>query len=207
MPPKGKGGSRGLSLKQKQDIMLDILHTEPISVYQMKDLEKIGSKRGVPSMVIKSIVTQMADEDLLESEKIGTSWYYWDFPSQRFHLLKRAREKAEADLADAVEAESIVSGKKAKLASERKQSKARTAALKEIATLRSKIAVCNSKLREQGECDPEYVDALSTWENVCKEAANRWTDNIHLVSDELEKHASVDMKRFADTFGHFNYID
>ena len=53
----------------------------------------------------------------------------------------------------------------------------------------------------------KYVAALSSWHSTCKDAANRWTDNIFLVSNELAKHTGADMDRFEQLYGQFEYVE
>lgn len=71
---------KALSADEKRTKMLEIFH-ETQDVFQLKDLEKIAPKeKGVVQQSVKGVVLELADDGLIDSEKIGTSTYYWAFP-------------------------------------------------------------------------------------------------------------------------------
>lgn len=35
----------------------------------------------VVSNTVKDVLTELCDDNLVQREKIGSSWYYWSFPS------------------------------------------------------------------------------------------------------------------------------
>ena len=64
--------------------------------YRLKNLEKIASKmKGITSMSVKDVVTSLVDDGLVDTEKIGTSVYFWAFPSKASQARKRKLEIAE----------------------------------------------------------------------------------------------------------------
>lgn len=51
--------------------------------FQLKDLEKLCPKeKGITSMSVKEVVQSLVDDGIVDSEKIGTSIYFWAFPSK-----------------------------------------------------------------------------------------------------------------------------
>ena len=49
----------------------------------MKELEKQCQKeKGITSMSVKDIVTSLVDNGMVDTDKIGTSVYFWAFPSK-----------------------------------------------------------------------------------------------------------------------------
>jgi len=49
-------------------------------------LEKLGPKeKGVIAQSVKDVIQSLVDDNLVDSEKIGTSVYFWAF--QRFELV------------------------------------------------------------------------------------------------------------------------
>lgn len=47
----------------------------------MQELEKIAPKeKGITMQSVKEVVQSLVDDHLVESEKIGTSNYFWSFP-------------------------------------------------------------------------------------------------------------------------------
>lgn len=45
----------------------------PFSELQLKELEKLGPKKGVISQSVKDVVQSLVDDDLVSKDKIGTS--------------------------------------------------------------------------------------------------------------------------------------
>ena len=79
---------RGLSLEEKRERVLEIFHTKK-DVFLLKELEKIAYKeKGVVTQSVKDVVQSLVDDDLISSDKIGSSIYYWGFPSSALVLKK-----------------------------------------------------------------------------------------------------------------------
>lgn len=73
---------KGLSLEEKRKRMLDIFY-ESKDVFLLKDLEKIAPKqKGIISQSVKDVVQSLVDDNLVDTDKIGTSVYFWAFPSK-----------------------------------------------------------------------------------------------------------------------------
>ena len=88
-------GKMGLSLEEKRKKMMEIFY-ETKDVFLLKDLEKIAPKmKGITSMSVKDVVTSLVDDGLVDTEKIGTSVYFWAFPSKASQARKRKLEMAE----------------------------------------------------------------------------------------------------------------
>lgn len=46
-----------------------------------QELEKLGPKeKGVISQAVKDVVQSLVDDGMVDTEKIGTSVYFWAFP-------------------------------------------------------------------------------------------------------------------------------
>lgn len=44
-----------------------------LCIFQLKELEKLGPKKGVISQSVKDVVQSLVDDDLVSKDKIGTS--------------------------------------------------------------------------------------------------------------------------------------
>jgi Fe2+ or Zn2+ uptake regulation protein len=93
--PKKK---KGLSLEEKREIMLNIC-LESKDVFNLKDLEKLGSKAGVVLQTVKDVVQSLTDDRMVEVDKIGSGNFYWAFPSKAFMGIKNRAEHLEASVA------------------------------------------------------------------------------------------------------------
>ena len=139
-------------------------------------------------MIIKGLVNQMCDEDFLKKEKIGASWYYWDFPADKLVALNRQMETTTAKRKEQDEHEEASKVKRAQLVAERSDpAGTRAKDLGELRKLQSNINSLNAKLTTQSMCDPLYYAALSDWERTSREGANRATDNVYVVLDYVKQ--------------------
>uniref|UniRef100_A0A9I9DA45 Mnd1 HTH domain-containing protein n=1 Tax=Cucumis melo TaxID=3656 RepID=A0A9I9DA45_CUCME len=75
--------------------MLQIFY-ESQDFFLLKELEKLGPRKGVISQSVKDVVQSLVDDDLVSKEKIGTSVYFWSLPSCAGN--QEEREEALAEL-------------------------------------------------------------------------------------------------------------
>lgn len=61
---------RGLSAEEKREKILEVFH-ETRDVFQLKDIEKLASKKGVVTQAVKDVLQSLVDDDLVCSDKIG----------------------------------------------------------------------------------------------------------------------------------------
>ena len=57
----------------KMDIEIHVILPLPFGHFQLKELEKLGPKKGVISQSVKDVVQSLVDDDLVLKDKIGTS--------------------------------------------------------------------------------------------------------------------------------------
>lgn len=99
---------RGLSLEDKRKGMMEIFY-EKKDFFQLKELEKIAPKeKGIVQGSVKDVIQSLVDDGMVDTDKIGTSVYFWAFPSKAantkkqklFHLESRHVElqKLKSDL-------------------------------------------------------------------------------------------------------------
>lgn len=51
--------------------------------FNLKELEKIAPKeKGIISQSVKEVVQSLVDDGLVDTDKIGSSVYFWAFPSK-----------------------------------------------------------------------------------------------------------------------------
>ncbi|KAG8134528.1 putative Meiotic nuclear division protein, partial [Naja naja] len=70
-------------------------------VFQLKDIEKIASKeKGITSMSVKDILQSLVDDGMVDTDRIGTSNYFWAFPSKALHTRKCKLEELQNQFSD-----------------------------------------------------------------------------------------------------------
>ncbi|XP_047032177.1 meiotic nuclear division protein 1 homolog [Helicoverpa zea] len=177
---------RGLSAEEKKIRMLEIFHNSK-DFFQLKELEKIAPKeKGITMQSVKEVVQNLVDDHLVDSEKIGTSIYFWSFPSK----AKNAKKRKLHDLQNEVQECS----KKLKKAEDligqesigREQCQERTEVLATLECLEKHEEKLKRELQKYRDSDPEYIAQLKTEIQDLKAAANRWTENIYILKSYIK---------------------
>lgn len=80
---------RGLSLEDKRKGMMELFY-EKKDFFQLKELEKIAPKeKGIVQGSVKDVVQSLVDDGMVDTDKIGTSVYFWAFPSKASNTKKQ----------------------------------------------------------------------------------------------------------------------
>ncbi|XP_005400980.1 PREDICTED: meiotic nuclear division protein 1 homolog isoform X2 [Chinchilla lanigera] len=178
---KRQSKKKGLSAEEKRARMMQIFF-ETKDVFQLKDLEKIAPKeKGITAMSVKEVLQSLVDDGMVDCERIGTSNYYWAFPSKALHARKRKLEALESQLSEGSQKHANLqkSIEKAKIG--RHETEERTMLAKELSSLRDQREQLKAEVEKYKECDPQVVEEMRQANKVAKEAANRWTANPPLA--------------------------
>merc|ERR1719209_167748 len=110
--------------------MMEIFY-ETKDVYLLKDLEKIAPKsKGITPMSVKDVVMSLVDDGLVDSEKIGTSIYFWAFPSSKASQARKAKLEKVTEERDKIRERLATMKKEAQAAEEgREETEERTEAV------------------------------------------------------------------------------
>ncbi len=88
---------RGLSAEEKRTRMLDLFYQKK-DFFLLKELERIAPKeKGIVSQSVKDVVQSLVDDGMVDTDKIGTSVYFWAFPSKATAGRKRRLREAETE--------------------------------------------------------------------------------------------------------------
>ncbi|XP_025005352.1 meiotic nuclear division protein 1 homolog isoform X15 [Gallus gallus] len=133
---------KGLSFEEKRARMMEIFFETCLlcfmqkDVFQLKDIEKIASKdKGITSMSVKEVLQSLVDDGMVDTDRIGTSNYFWAFPSKALHARKRKLEELQT------QAE-------------------RAALMKELAALQQKKEQLKAEIEKYKEYDPDVVEEM-----------------------------------------------
>lgn len=204
------GGTKRMSTEEKRKAILNIYHKTK-QVYTEKEIIVLATKAGVNQNTISDINQSLVDDGLVDKEKIGGTNYWWSFPGKKDRMmqlkhtktlanieaLKTKLTEAEAQLSDAKRGREDEDGERSKkLAKLSELEKAKKDSLEEL-----------EKLKEN---DPQAMANLEKELELCKEAANRWTDNIFSCKSYLVKKRGMDKKEVNRLLGitdTFDYPD
>ena len=152
-------------------------------MYNLKEVEKLGAKKGIVEQSIKDVNQGLVDDGKVSTEKIGSGNFYWSFPSQQLvektGKLKSVKDKLAKSTSMRTEAEEkLVSAKQS-----RQPTEYRTASLRRLSTLKKERATLLATIESQKENDPEQLEQRRKKLKTCKDAANRWTDNVWALKE------------------------
>jgi TATA-binding protein-associated factor Taf7 len=189
--------AKGKSAQDKRDIILDIFHTskEP---YQLKEIEKIATRKGVTSMTVQPILQTLIDDDLVKQDKIGTSNWFWSFPSEHAQKIEMRLEqlKQEIDTIEKVTEKTLLdieSEKETNKENDKENSvEERKNAELSLDEAKEENAKLLKELEKFADDNPEFNEQVTKGVKVAQVAADRWTDNLFLVKSWADK-------KFGDT--------
>ncbi|XP_027874943.1 meiotic nuclear division protein 1 homolog isoform X1 [Xiphophorus couchianus] len=161
-------------------------------------------------MTVKEVLQSLVDDNMVDCERIGTSNYYWAFPSKALHARKHKLEELKKQASDAKQRKVSVEKTVEKSKVGREGTKERSSLLKQLQSLREERTNLQAELEKYRECDPDVIKAMRESNVVAKEAVSRWTDNVFAIKSWTKKKFSFDDSRINKAFGipeDFDYMD
>ncbi|KAG1956821.1 meiotic nuclear division protein 1 homolog [Pimephales promelas] len=201
---------KGLSLEEKRSRMMEIFF-ETKDVFQLKDIEKIAPKsKGITPMSVKEVLQSLVDDNMVDTERVGTSNYYWAFPSKALHARKCRLEELERQNEDGNERKKALQQAVDKAKVGREVNDEREDLLKELVALKNQRDHLKVELEKYKECDPEVVEEIRKANITAKEAVSRWTDNVFAIKSWAKKKFGFENTHLDKAFGipeDFDYIN
>lgn len=193
---------RGLSLEEKRQRMMEIFYTKK-EFFLLKELEKIGPKeKGITSQSVKDVVQSLVDDNLVDTDKIGTSVYFWSFPSKATQNRKRSIADVEEKTEEARKRIKKAQDDVVKEKDGREETEERQTALAELNDLKSKKSALESEIQKYKNNDPEVLDKMKDEIAAAVESANRWTDNVFAIHSWIKrKFPSISVNDLNKQFG------
>ncbi|XP_048855712.1 meiotic nuclear division protein 1 homolog [Brienomyrus brachyistius] len=201
---------KGLSLEEKRSRMMEIFF-ETKDVFQLKDIEKIAPKtKGITPMSVKEVLQSLVNDNLVDSERVGTSNYYWAFPSKAVHSRKRRLEELEKQVSEGAQRKIVLEHAIEKAKVGRQDTEERARLTRELHSLRERRGRLHAELETYRECDPEVVQEIRRNNVTAKEAVSRWTDNVFAIKSWAKRKFGFEDGRLDKAFGipeDFDYLD
>ncbi|CAI2379057.1 unnamed protein product [Moneuplotes crassus] len=181
------GKKKGLSFDEKRQRILQIYYDKK-EAFKIQEIEKIGAKKGVTMQTIKDVNKSLADDNLIETDKIGSGSFFWSLPSKGYNLKKNMIDKYLDKIEEtkkSIEAttESINAEKVLREDSDQTRDDKKA----QLLQLKAQIAEKQNKITLLERTDPKKVKEVQDRAKVAKEAANRWTDNIFEIRSWILK--------------------
>ncbi|KAJ0051280.1 hypothetical protein NL108_017676, partial [Boleophthalmus pectinirostris] len=145
-------------------------------VFQLKDIEKIAPKsKGITPMAVKEVLQSLVDDNMVDCERVGTSNYYWSFPSKALNTRKHKLEELKRQISESKQRKETLQKAVEAAKVGREDTNKRSVLLKELEGLRGESTELQAELDKYRECDPEVVQEMKKSNVVAKEAVSRWT--------------------------------
>eukprot|EP00201_Polytomella_parva_P006685 CAMPEP_0175082830 /NCGR_PEP_ID=MMETSP0052_2-20121109/26985_1 /TAXON_ID=51329 ORGANISM="Polytomella parva, Strain SAG 63-3" /NCGR_SAMPLE_ID=MMETSP0052_2 /ASSEMBLY_ACC=CAM_ASM_000194 /LENGTH=188 /DNA_ID=CAMNT_0016354093 /DNA_START=148 /DNA_END=714 /DNA_ORIENTATION=+ len=158
---------KGLSLDEKREKMLSIFH-ESSDVFVLKDIEKLSMKKGIILQTVKDVLQ-------------------WSFPSEASVKLENQAKKLKTDLEAVRKRREEVEENLREERQKKEESEDRTARLAELRKLKKDTAEASEKLSQYKDNDPELFEKIKQANDLAKDAANRWLDNLFSLKSWCKK--------------------
>ena len=193
---------RGLSVDEKRSRMLDYFYNKK-DFFLLKELEKsLPKEKGITPQTVKEILQSLVDDDLVDTDKIGTSCYFWAFPSKATQNRKRKLKDVQEKLSDTRKKMKSVEIQVEKSSWDKIDGEERRNILQELAELEKKKSQLENQIALYKDSDPETVEMLKNQIKISKESANRWTDNIYSIHSWIgRKFPSISVTDLNKQFG------
>ncbi|CAH1801137.1 unnamed protein product [Owenia fusiformis] len=192
---------KGLSVEEKRSRMMDFFF-EKKDFFLLKELEKQCQKeKGITSMSVKDIVQSLVDDGMVDTDKIGTSIYFWAFPSKASQNRKRKINELEEELKEVEKKYAETQEKCQKMKIGKEDTDERHQILKELQSKTEEHEHLLKDIERFKECDPEMLEAMKQEVDVAKEAANRWTDNVFSTKSWVKNKFCVEDSVIDKQFG------
>lgn len=191
---------KGLSVEEKRSKLLEIFY-EKKEFFTLKELEKIAPKeKGIVVQSVKDVLMSLVHDNLVDSDKIGTSVFFWAFPSKERNAKKKTLDDLKSRLAEEnaklkTAREKIISAKVG-----REDTEKRMKLLQNRQNLLADEEKLTLELQKYKESDPETLERKKQEIKVAKEAANQWTDNIFTIKTWCKDRCNVEESQIEKSF-------
>lgn len=181
--------------------MMEIFY-EKKEFFHLKELEKIAPKqKGITPMSVKDVLKGLVDDDMVVCEKVGTSSYYWAFPSTAINTRNNRINAMQEKLAEYEKKLASVEKNIKAAQAVRVENDHRRQVLQELKQLTEKHEKATIELESLKDNDPELLDKIASEIEESKEAANKWTDNLFQLKSWIKKKFPIDEKQIDKQFG------
>lgn len=193
-------------MEEKREKMLQIFY-ESQDFFLLKELEKMGPKKGVITQSVKDVVQSLVDDDLVSKDKIGTSVYFWSLPSCAGNQLRNVHQKLDTDLQSSGKRHAELVEQCEALKKGREESDEREAALADLKAIELKHNELKNELAKYRDNDPAAFEAMKEAIEVAHTSANRWTDNIFTLKQWCSNNFPQAKEQLENMYKEFGITD
>ncbi|KAF9123806.1 Meiotic nuclear division protein 1 [Mortierella sp. 14UC] len=150
---------------------------------------------------VKDVLQSLVDDGLVTVEKIGTSNFYWSFPSAVQQTKNAQLQNLEAELSRIEAANAELESRIQEAAGGRQDSEQRQEMLEQLREAEKLDVQYQKELKQYSDNDPTLIEAQKKYSQVAKDAVNQWTENIFVFQSYCVDKFGVDRQEFNRNFG------
>ena len=198
---------KGLSLEDKRQILLKLFKGSG-SFFHYKDIEKHCTQNKLSFMIVKDLLAGITADNLLETEKIGSSSFYWSLPNRIYDAKKKQLEREISNIENSKNEIQNLKQKIEENKAIRVENDERKKNLEELAELNRQKKEYEKILKDFENKDPEkYEQLISTTENM-GQLNSFWIDNIFIVEQWMKnKRPDIDFEKIFPAVQELHLFD
>lgn len=194
------GKKKGLSFEDKRQTILRIFHSKK-EVFNLKEVESFASKAGVVFNTVKEVLQSLVDDDLVDTDKIGSGNYFWSFPSKQRQELLNKHQKLEDEVRELKTVRKALRQQIENELTDKPESEERVRRLEQLKELNDKERELGNEIQVSRQCSRAFYDECIEENKQVVQRGNVWTDNIwNMKSWLLNKNPGLTGK---DVHRHF----
>ncbi|CAI8029570.1 Meiotic nuclear division protein 1 homolog [Geodia barretti] len=129
-------------------------------------------------MSVKEVLQSLVDDGMVDTERIGTSNYFWAFPSKASNQKKRRLKELQRQLAEGERKRQSLEQEIKTASVGREKSDEREELLKSLREKQGLKKRLADELSQYRDCDPAAITHMREQTRIAVDATNRWTDNV-----------------------------
>lgn len=170
--------------------------------FNLKELEKMLPKeKGIVQQTVKDVVQSLVDDHLVTVEKIGTSNYFWSFPSTALITRRNQLDTLNAEIArlerQALELEEAIR----EAGRGREDTPHRRELSEQVSLLEAQMADAKGKFEAIRHLDPALIAEKRRTLQQAQAGLERWTDNILTIQSFCCNQFGMSKTDFNQQFG------
>ena len=169
-----------LNLEGQKQILLKLFKGKE-KIFNYKEIENHCVKNNISFMMVKDLLNLLLDENKLETDKIGSSSYYWYLPNRiyddkkkEFNVLSNNSKILKIELSNLKK--NIQFNKYLRIEDEERKNN-----LVELGDLEKRKTEYLNILKDFENKDPEEYKKLLKGSKSLKDLINFWVDNIYSI--------------------------
>ena len=174
---------KGMSLEDKRQILLSLFKNDH-SFFHYKEIEKHCTQHKINFMIVKDLLQGILADNLVETEKIGSSSFYWSLPT-RVLAAKKNTLKRENERKETINSDIENTNKKIQECKNLRKNSDRQQKLDELDDYLKKKEEYDKIIKGFRKFDPERYEKLINENKSYVQLYDNWADNIYTLEQWL----------------------